>query len=217
MLSPVSQGVLEDHLTYLPVERLQTLERLVEQIERHRIPGDVVECGIALGGSAIVLATLSGRAFHGYDVFGIIPPPSDSDPPAVHERYQTIVSGNSKGIAGDEYYGYIDDLYARVTASFAKHSVPVDGERVQLHRGPFEETLQPAAPVAMGHIDCDWHDAVQLCLERLWPVLSPGGYLVLDDYNDYGGCREATDAFVRGHEDVEILQREPHAVITKLA
>jgi O-methyltransferase len=214
-LTSVSRRVLADRLTYLQVDKLRTLERLSAQINKQSISGDVIECGIALGGSAIVLATLSGRPFQGYDVFGMIPPPSENDPPEVHERYRDIAAGESKGIDGDDYYGYVTDLYDRVCASLAAYDLPVDNARVSLHQGLFEDTLRVDRPIAVGHIDSDWHDPVKLCLERLWPVLSPGGFLVLDDYNDYGGCRTAADAFISATLDAEMVQTQPNAVLVK--
>lgn len=200
-LSPVARAVRERRLTYLRPERLRALERCAARVNRKRLPGDFLEAGLALGGSAVVLASRMGRGrtFHGYDVFGMIPPPSERDPAEVHERYETIVSGGSQGIRGDLYYGYRDDLYEHVARTFAAFGLPV-GERVRLYKGLFEETLHPRGPVALAHIDSDWFDPVDLCLRRIAPHLSRGGAMVLDDYDDYGGCRDAADAFLAEHQ-----------------
>ena len=48
-----------------------------------------------------------------YDVFGMIPPPGEKDGADVHQRYATIAGGASKGIGGETYYGYRDDLLGR--------------------------------------------------------------------------------------------------------
>ena len=53
-----------------------------------------------------------------YDVFGMIPPPTDNDGEDVQQRYNEIVGGNSKGIKGKSYYGYEDDLYGKVVDWF---------------------------------------------------------------------------------------------------
>jgi O-methyltransferase len=176
---------------------LLVLERLAREVNNQDVPGDFVECGVALGGSAIVLAESRGRSrvLQCYDVFGMIPPPTAADPPEVHSRYATIASGRSRGIGDDEYYGYRDDLHAFVTDVLAEFGHPV-GPRTILHKGLFEDTLHPATPVALAHIDSDWHDAVATCLARISPLLSPGGYMVLDDYEDYGGCKKAVDEFL---------------------
>jgi asparagine synthase (glutamine-hydrolysing) len=196
-LSDVARRVRARNLTYLSPERLRVLEECAAEVNRGQVPGDFIECGVALGGSAVLLSEAMGpaRAFHGYDVFGMIPPPGESDPPEVHERYAVIVAGRSDGIGGATYYGYRDDLLDQVSATLAEFGHPV-GERVQLHPGLFEETLRPPGAVALAHVDCDWHDPVLTCLERLAPRLSPGGRLVLDDYFDYGGCRGAVDEFL---------------------
>jgi asparagine synthase (glutamine-hydrolysing) len=181
----------------LEPDRLQVLERGCHEVNERRIPGDFVEAGVALGGTGIVMATHMGtkRRFHGYDVFGMIPPPGERDDAKTHARYDSILSGRSEGIDGGTYYGYMADLYERVEANFADFGVP-PGDRVVLHKGLFEDTLHPTAPVALAHVDSDWYDAVRTCLERLGPSVSRGGLIVIDDYYDYAGCRHAVDEFI---------------------
>jgi hypothetical protein len=79
----------------------------------------------------------------------------------------------------------------------------------------FEDTLHPQTDIAFAHIDCDWYDPVRLCLERIVPRLSAGAYVVLDDYNDYGGCRRAVDEFLEAGPDVDIVAREPNFVFRR--
>jgi O-methyltransferase len=202
-LSPLARQVRRERLTYLNVFKLRRLQKAMRRIEAQGITGSFLEFGIALGGSAIILAQHAGahgRSFHGFDVFATIPPPtSDKDDEKSKRRYDVIKSGGSTGIRGDEYYGYKDNLLEEVSASFARHGVPVDGERVQLHKGLFEETW-PSAGVgsaALVHIDCDWYDPVAYCLDAVADILEPGGVIILDDYHDYGGARTAVDEFVR--------------------
>jgi asparagine synthase (glutamine-hydrolysing) len=206
-LSRLARQVRNDGLTYLTPGKLARIEKCLQEVIRGGVPGDFLETGVALGGSALVIAShLEGdRRFHGYDVFGMIPPPSDADPPAVHERYAVIASGESAGIAGGDYYGYRDNLYDDVVAAFESRGLRVDGDRVQLHRGLFEDTLHPDHPIAFAHVDCDWHDPVALSLERIYPHLSPGGWLVIDDYYAYGGATEAVDAFRSAHPELVVM------------
>jgi O-methyltransferase len=217
-ISPIAHSVRNARLTYLSDAKLSAIEKAVEDVERLGVPGSFIECGIALGGSAIAIATLmhGGRQFHGYDVFGMIPPPaSEHDDEKSKTRYETIKSGRSQGIGGDEYYGYVENLYQRVVDNFARFGQAVDGQRVTLHKGAFEDTLHPPPEVAFAHIDCDWYDPVKLCLERIVPRLSPGGYVILDDYNDYGGCRRATDEFLEHHPDVDVVASAPNLVFRR--
>jgi O-methyltransferase len=45
--------------------------------------------------------------------------------------------------------------------------------------------------------------------------LSQGGYIILDDYNDWSGCRKATNEFVSSNKDVKVTRYQPHAVFHK--
>lgn len=213
-LDPETQRVVAERLSYLTPVKLRSLERAMSSLDG--VEGGLVETGVALGGSAILLAQhaqATGRTFDGYDVFGMIPPPTAEDPPEVHERYATIAAGRSEGINGDDYYGYRDDLYDFVTGKFVEHGVPTS-DSIRLHKGLFEDTLYPTGPVALAHIDCDWHDPVKLCLERIYPHLSPGGLVILDDYYDYGGCKKATDNFLRG-VDLTVVSDQEHLVLRR--
>ncbi len=130
-------------------------------------------------------------------------PTSEKDDEISKSRYQTIVGGKSEGIGGDTYYGYKENLYDEVVSRFRDFGCPVDGKRVLLHKGLFEETWPSFTPdhIALVHIDCDWYDPVKFCLDSVKPKMSAGGMVVIDDYHAYGGARVATDEFVVRNRD----------------
>jgi O-methyltransferase len=218
-LPAVAREVKRQRLTYLSDAKFLSLRQVVREIARKGIPGDFVEYGIALGGSAVYLVSETGarRHFRGYDVFAMIPAPGERDDDTSKRRYEVIRSGQSKGIGGDPYYGYQQDLFGRVCKTFESFGYPVDGVKVVLHRGLFEQTVRfaPTDQVALAHIDCDWYDPVRLCLERTADVLPRGGFLILDDYNDYGGCRKAADEFLAADPRFELVRTLPHAVLRR--
>src|SRR6201991_5193853 len=92
----------------------------------------------------------------------------------------------------------MDNLFERATGTFENHGIPADGRRIQLIKGLFEDTWPKfsTGAVAFAHIDCDWYDPVKFCLEAVDAKMPVGGIIVLDDYYDYGGAREATDEFL---------------------
>lgn len=192
------RSVKNDRLTYLSLLRLIRIHQSVRQIEDKKLPGIFVEAGCALGGSAIVIANskAKNRPLEIYDVFDQIPPPTAEDPPEVHERYKTIASGQSKGIGSDRYYGYQKGLEAKVHDNLSAFGFPPDLHSISTHVGLVQEQLNGINPVAFAHIDVDWHAPVSHCLENLFPRLMVGGSIILDDYNDWGGCKKATDAFL---------------------
>lgn len=188
------------NLTYLSDRKLSSLVESCRAIEAHNIPGIFAEAGCALGGSAILISSLkkAARPFHVYDVFDMIPPPTEDDTPDVHERYKTIREGKSQGIGGDKYYGYQEDLYALVQSNLRQFGIDQDAQRVSLIKGLIQDTMHIDQPVAFAHIDVDWYEPVMTCLERIVPNLSVGGSVILDDYHDWGGCRKAADEYFRG-------------------
>lgn len=205
-LSNTARTVKAEQLTFLSLRKLVRIEAALAEMRRKQVRGDIVEFGVALGGSAILLAQAArdGRRFFGLDVFAMIPPPtSDKDDVKSKTRYETIASGQAEGFGGDTYYGYRDDLYEHVSAQLDRFGSPVDGERIHLVRGLFEETLPTLGitQIAFAHIDCDWYDPVRYCLAETARRLAPGGVIVIDDYNDYGGCRTAVDEFLAANGD----------------
>lgn len=218
-ISKISHKVRQQNLTYLSDRKIYNLENCLQEVEKKSVPGFLIEAGIALGGSAIIVATLmeNARIFHGYDVFEMIPPPTEEDDLKSQTRYKLIKSGNSQGLGGNQYYGYIDDLYTQVTGNFQKFGLEVDGKKICLHKGLFQNTMtfNHQDKVALAHIDCDWYQPVKFCLETIYQVLSPQGYIVLDDYHDYGGCKKAVHEFLATRNDMTIIVAEGNLVLMR--
>jgi asparagine synthase (glutamine-hydrolysing) len=211
------ERVHREHLSYLSRDNLGMLGRLVVALEREDRPGVVVEAGTARGGSAIVMAAAKAaeRPMKVYDVFGMIPPPSEKDGEDVHRRYQRIRDGGSRGVGGELYYGYRDDLYSEVRESFARCGVEAGSHRVDLVRGLFEDTIDLDEPVALAHLDGDWYASTLVCLERLAPLLVPGGRLVLDDYYAWSGCQRAVDEYFADRPGFRLERRAKLHVVRR--
>jgi len=200
---PSVGDVLRDRLTMIPANRLRRLSHAAESALKAE-KGDVLEFGVALGGSAALLARTSkkhGCRFAGFDVFDLHPPPSENDDEAARARYEVILSGNAEGINGDVYYGYQDALLNRVTTTMKNYGLPVDGKNVSLIKGYFEETWPDFArgPVAFAHIDVSWHDPVRYALEAVAPLLTKSGCIIVNTYDDAVGARKAVDEFLASH------------------
>ena len=203
------EQVTEERLTYLSPENLRALAAVVAEAERAGRPGLVVEAGTALGGAAIVMAAAKSpsRGMRVYDVFGQIPPPSDRDGDDVHARYRKITSGEAAGVAGTTYYGYRQDLFSEVHDSFARCGWPVEDNAVELVKGLFSDTIDLDEPVAFAHVDGDWYESTMTCLERLCPLLTPGGRMVLDDYYAWSGCAAAVDEYFANRPGYRLERR----------
>ena len=180
-------------LTYLNENKLTSLALTCKKIENNGLEGTFIEAGCALGGSTILISKQKSkqRDFFVFDVFGMIPPPTEDDSEDVHERYQTIVKGDSKGIGDDEYYGYQNDLKEIVRTNLSTFDIDCKQEKIHLIEGLLQDTMSIEKPVAFAHIDVDWYEPVKTSLERIFPRLVQGGSIILDDYHDWGGVQES--------------------------
>ncbi len=155
----------------------------------------------------MALAKSPERELQVYDVFGMIPPPTEDDGEQVAGRYATISEGRATGRDGETYYGYRDDLLGEVTESFARHGVPAPDSRVSLVRGLFQDTITGDEPVALAHVDGDWYESTMTCLERIAPRLVPGGRIVIDDFHTWAGCAKAVEEYFTGRPGFRVEMR----------
>jgi O-methyltransferase len=74
-------------------------------------------------------------------------------------------------------------------------------ERVRFLKGWFKDTL-PSAPIdrlAVLRLDGDLYGSTIEALDALYPKLSAGGFVIVDDYGATPQCRQAIDDFRRDH------------------
>lgn len=212
------RSIRAKNLTYLSEKKLASIAETCRSIERMKVPGTFLEAGCALGGSTILIASVKSRArpLDVYDVFGMIPPPTPDDTPDVHERYNLIVQGKSRGIGNDKYYGYEEDVMELVKSNLRVFGIDRQGQRVRLIKGLLQDTMTIDDQVAFAHIDVDWYDPVKTCLERIYPRLASGGSIILDDYHDWGGCRKATDEYLQSAKGFALNDDAGSMKITRL-
>ena len=67
------------------------------------------------------------------------------------------------------------------------------------HVGWFQDTLSKEAEsirsIALLRLDGDWYESTKVCLDYLYDKIVDGGFLVIDDYGKWEGCRTAIDEF----------------------
>jgi O-methyltransferase len=155
------------------------------------VDGDVVECGSFKGGSGILMALalkqlgLSKRV-HLFDSFEGLPEPD---------------SHRDKGYRKGQFKSNFDLLLARIQELELT-------DIIQVHRGWFRDTVtsfleQKSLRIALLHVDCDLYSSTRDCFPALYPFVSPGGAVVLDDFNDGGrGEKRAILELMEGHREV---------------
>jgi asparagine synthase (glutamine-hydrolysing) len=190
----------DSKITYLTKLKLLDIARSLEQVNTENVIGSIVECGVGLGGSSILLekVNIQKRDLLMYDVFGMIPAPTDEDESDSRNRYAEIASFRSPGIGGNLYYGYEQDLLKKVKSNFEEFFIDTKEKHIKFIVGDVRSTLELGdMKIALAHIDLDWYQGVQVALVKLWKNLSSGGVIIIDDYWAYNGCKKATDEFLK--------------------
>jgi O-methyltransferase len=172
--------------------RQQNLVRLCEIIEQAGIAGSILECGVLDGGGSALMAFAtrrSGRPVHMFDSWEGLPITTAKD-----------------GATGEKWIGQCVGSPARVFE--VMQALGIESTRLHAHRGWFHETFPLVGgkidSLAMLHVDCDFYEPVLLTLETWYPKLSPGGFVQIDDYEEFSGCQKATDEFLEAHPDARL-------------
>jgi O-methyltransferase len=169
-------------------KRMHQLRHAAEQVIQQGIPGDFIETGVWRGGACIMLrAVLEAYAVRDRrvwlaDSFAGLPPP---DP----KRYPAD--------AGQILHTYppLAVSVAAVRANFARYGL-LD-EQVMFLEGWFRDTLAraPIDRLAILRLDGDLYESTIEALEALYDKVSVGGFVIVDDYGIYPGCRKAVADF----------------------
>jgi O-methyltransferase len=179
--------------TMTPVERMYALYEATRYVVARGVPGDVVECGVWKGGSAMLAAlTLDRlehreRTLHLFDTFAGMTEPTDADGQAALREWQE----KDRGDHNEWCYSSREEVEANM------RSTGYPAERMTLVEGKVEETLPERAPegIALLRLDTDWYESTRHELEHLYPLIEPGGVLILDDYGHWEGARRAVDDY----------------------
>jgi hypothetical protein len=175
-------------------ERIVTLADAVEYVIQRGIPGDFVECGVWMGGSAMVVAKtllglgVSDRRIWLYDTFGAMPQPDERDG-AVNRDFAGRLP--ERPVSDVPHGAYLPVVRANMESTGYPPSL------ISYVCGLVEETIPEHAPAEIGllRLDTDWYSSTAHELENLYPRVASGGVLIVDDYGHYQGARKAVDEY----------------------
>ena len=184
--------------------RIAALCDAVEYVVANDIEGDVAECGVWKGGSMMAAAlTLMRRGdterdLYLYDTFSGMAAPTAEDVRSPYDGYSPHWRWRRSSGAESSRDGGSD--WAAVPEAPVREAMLSTGyppERIHLVPGLVEETLPREAPerLALLRLDTDWYASTKHELEHLYPRLSEGGVLIVDDYGHYEGARRAVDEY----------------------
>jgi O-methyltransferase len=183
------------------VARLKNLAELTSRVLDQGIVGDFIETGVWRGGCCIlmkgILKAYSDELRHVFvaDSFEGLPKPSPElypvDKGDILYRYDQLRVDEALVRSNFERYGLLD-------------------ERVVFVKGFFSETLSKLepTPLALIRLDGDMYESTIVALNSLYPRLSSGGFVIIDDYGALKTCKQAVDDFRQLHA----ISNEMHVV-----
>lgn len=170
------------------LKRLQNLRELTETVLNENIPGDLIETGVWRGGSCILMRGIlsaygdTGRTVIVADSFEGLPPPDPKRYPA--DKGDLLYTFSQLAISVDT-----------VKANFSAYGLLDD--QVRFLKGWFSNTLPTVRDrqFALLRLDGDMYSSTMDSLTNLYDQLSPGGFIIVDDYGAIPACKMAVDEF----------------------
>ncbi len=178
--------------TMVGVKRLRNLATLTQKVIDDDIPGDFIETGVWRGGCCILMRGILAannrhdRKVYVADSFEGLPVPTEgveADKGDEHHTFMQLQVTQEEVAANFERYGLLD-------------------ETVVFLKGWFKDTLpalEPRARFALLRLDGDMYESTMDGLSALYPKLSRGGYVIIDDYGCVPGCKQAVHDYRQNH------------------
>jgi O-methyltransferase len=174
--------------TMTSTERIEGLHLALKSVHENNISGDFVECGIWKGGNIVIAKKFfdsvnNSKHFFCYDTFEGMTEPGEFDSKKAHRTWQ----GKAKCEASIE----------EVINIFRSNNLLDD--RIKFIKGDVRKTLLDTnnlpKSISILRLDTDFYDSTLIELKTLYPLLSKGGYLIVDDYGHWQGSKLAVDEY----------------------
>jgi hypothetical protein len=182
------------------VARLEALVDAVRYTVQRNLPGAFAECGVWRGGSVMAMiltlqeARAADRHIYLYDTFEGMTEPTEHDTsplegPALEEWER------SEGRPYSEMFA--PEVFNEAGVRELLRSTGYPEHLLHFVAGPVEDTIPGTIPddLALLRLDTDWYESTRHELRHLYPLLAPGGVLIIDDYGHWEGARRAVDEY----------------------
>jgi hypothetical protein len=202
---PALRQVTDLSHTMIGRRRMDNIEACVERILADGVPGDLIETGVWRGGATIFMRGLlaahgvTDRTVWAADSFEGLPVstlPQDADLDLSANTMPGLAVSIDTVKALFDRYGLLD-------------------QQVRFLKGWFRDTLAtaPIARLALLRLDGDLYESTMDALTALYDKVSPGGFIIVDDYHSCPPCRLAVDEFRQSRAIAdEMTQIDPQSV-----
>jgi len=184
-------------VTQLPA--MLDLVDTVEDIIVNDIPGDFVECGVYMGGSCMIMAGVLNhynvnRTIWLFDTFDGVPTPYENDTTPEGESLKDWFDSNKLDNNNQSNWCY--SSYDTVKENFAECNYKGESKFII---GKVEDTIPSIMPdsISLLRIDVDLANSTRHVMDEMYPLLSSGGHLILDDYGYFPAVKETIDDYFK--------------------
>jgi O-methyltransferase len=175
-------------------------------LEYHQPGYSVVECGVWKGGMMGAMAEAINdptARFHLFDSFEGLPEAQPVDGKAALDW--------QKDTQSPIYYNN-----CKADIEDAREAMALSGVTdYRIHPGWFENTLpgfRSETPISILRLDADWYASTMQCLEVLYPQVTAGGVIIVDDYFTWEGCAKAVHDYFANEGVTENVRQTAHKV-----
>ena len=191
--------VLDKKLSMASTQRLVNTIKSCRYVVENNIPGDFVECGVWRGGNGILAKKVfehlySNKNVWMYDTFEGMTEPTNFDVEAINQLSAQDKFLKSQTETHNEWcYSSLEEVQKNCL------DAGLDIESFSFLKGDVCETLKTPKnipeQISVLRLDTDWYESTKAELEILYPKLSNGGVLIIDDYGHWEGARKAVDEY----------------------
>lgn len=175
--------------TMIGMERMDNLHQLADDVLTRGVPGDFIEAGAWRGGATIFMrAVLKARGITDRMVW-------------VADSFEGLPEPDLEQYPADDGMDFSKIDHFAVSVEQVKRNFDRYGlldEQVRFLKGWFKDSL-PEAPIeklAILRVDADLYESTMDALVHLYPKVSPGGYVIVDDYGCFEACAKSVHDFV---------------------
>lgn len=170
--------------------RARYLINAIKDVERSGLKGAFVEVGVAAGHSSVIAALASSkyskRQFFLYDTFQ-----------GFEEELPDEKDFRGKSIRDYDLCKYRGAPCEERNVRQKIIEAGVTQDCLFLIAGPAQETVVKIKPksISVLRLDVDLYEPTIAALRELYPLLEPNGYLIIDDFGHWQGCRAAVEDY----------------------
>lgn len=202
-LSPAECDIIDyvksKKISMVSYERLWATLMACKHVINSDIEGDFVECGVWRGGNAIIAAAMfdlygAQRNVWLFDTFKGMTAPTEVDIRASDGQVATSkYLAHQRSDHNEWAYASLEDVKENFRSKelLSDNVIFVEGDVC----ATLDQEKNIPSKISVLRLDTDWYESTKKELEVLYPKMSMGGFLILDDYGSWSGSKKATDEY----------------------